>query len=264
MDILDKDKIRFLQIQLNLRFVSGLTPDGISGKKTLAAIRTARMVNVSWPDKRALVGAIQRLTVALGFDVGIVDGFWGPATDAAFLAANDLQTNKPIWVRPDSVSPVQPVLWPRYDTDSLTDFYGPPRTGHGKVNTPYPLKLAWNLDVTINRFTAHSKIVQPVEEVLKNVLDHYGIDEIKRLKLDLWGGCFNNRKIRGGSRLSTHAFACSIDWNPTENRLRQNASTASFARSEYDAWWEMWEAVGAVSLGRAKNFDWMHVQFATV
>ena len=33
-------------------------------------------------------------------------------------------------------------------------------------------------------------------------------------------------------------------------------------KADYDKWWEFWEEEGAVSLGRARDFDWMHVQFA--
>ena len=31
---------------------------------------------------------------------------------------------------------------------------------------------------------------------------------------------------------------------------------------EYDAWWRCWESEGWVSLGRLRNFDWMHIQAA--
>ncbi|MCF8078467.1 MAG: hypothetical protein K9K88_04215 [Desulfobacterales bacterium] len=44
--------------------------------------------------------------------------------------------------------------------------------------------------------------------------------------------------------------------------LKWGRDRAHFARTEYDAWWRLWEEEGWVSLGRQRNFDWMHVQAA--
>ena len=35
---------------------------------------------------------------------------------------------------------------------------------------------------------------------------------------------------------------------------------ARFAEPQYDAWWALWEEAGWISLGRTRNYDWMHVQ----
>ena len=37
---------------------------------------------------------------------------------------------------------------------------------------------------------------------------------------------------------------------------------ATFAKPEYERWWQCWEEEGWLSLGRTRNFDWMHVQAA--
>ena len=100
--------------------------------------------------------------------------------------------------------------------------------------------------------------------VLAVVLDHYGLDEIKRLRLDLWGGCLNVRKMRGGDRYSMHSWGIALDYDPERNRLKWGRDKASFAKPEYDPWWEAWEQEGWVSLGRQRNFDWMHVQAAKI
>jgi len=46
------------------------------------------------------------------------------------------------------------------------------------------------------------------------------------------------------------------------NQLKWDHTRASFARPEYEKWFHLWEEEGALSLGRARDYDWMHVQFA--
>jgi len=95
---------------------------------------------------------------------------------------------------------------------------------------------------------------------LSGVLAHYGQAEIRRLRLDLFGGCYNYRRMRGGSAWSTHAWGIALDFDPDRNQLSWGRDKASFAKAEFDKWWEIWENEGWTSLGRTKNYDWMHVQ----
>jgi hypothetical protein len=53
-----------------------------------------------------------------------------------------------------------------------------------------------------------------------------------------------------------------MDWDPERNQLKWGRDRASLDASVYDFWWRTWEAEGWVSLGRSRNFDWMHVQAA--
>lgn len=150
-------------------------------------------------------------------------------------------------------------MWPR-DTDAeMQAFYGDIGSGHAKLEPPYPLLYDGRAVKTI---TVHENILPAVKQALGQVLDHYGLDEIKRLKLNRFDGCYNPRKKRGGTTWSVHAYAAALDFAASENPLHADHKTALFARPEYEAWWRAWEAVGAVSLGRQCDFDWMHVQFA--
>lgn len=69
---------------------------------------------------------------------------------------------------------------------------------------------------------------------------------------------------------STHKLLEQLYWavpglrDPERNRLKWGRDRASLARPEYDPWWRCWEEEDWVSLGRARNFDWMHVQAAKV
>jgi hypothetical protein len=51
-----------------------------------------------------------------------------------------------------------------------------------------------------------------------------------------------------------------LDFDPSRNKLKWGRDKANLARPEYDAWWEAWETEGWLSLGRERNFDWMHIQ----
>jgi len=98
--------------------------------------------------------------------------------------------------------------------------------------------------------------------VFNNVLNYYGPQQIRELRLDLWGGCYNERPLRGGTKWSMHSWAIAVDFDPLRNKLEWGRNKAAFARPVYDKWWQFWEDEGWVSLGRDKNFDWMHVQAA--
>lgn len=88
------------------------------------------------------------------------------------------------------------------------------------------------------------------------------MERIRELRLDVYGGCFNNRPIRGGSRPSLHAWGIAIDMDPERNTLYMSTPEAVFSGPEYDAFWSIVEKEGAFSLGRERNYDWMHFQFA--
>src|SRR5690606_26177551 len=126
------------------------------------------------------------------------------------------------------------------------------------LELPYPMKLSFPPFTEVKKITCHKLVKDSLHRVLSRVKATYGTGEISRLRLDVFGGCFNDRPIRGGTRPSTHAWGIALDFDPDNNQLRWGRDRASFARPEYVRWWEIWEAEGWVSLGRARNFDWMH------
>jgi hypothetical protein len=59
-----------------------------------------------------------------------------------------------------------------------------------------------------------------------------------------------------------HSWGIAMDYDPERNKLKWGRDKAAFAWPEYDAWWRLWEEEGWISLGRQRNFDWMHIQAA--
>jgi hypothetical protein len=217
-----------------------------------------------WSKRRKAYAFIQVLCLEAGFDPYGIDGLWGPNTEYAYdnyLEFLETGEQPEPW-RPEEHAEVNPNNWPTQYTVGFDAFYGPKGSSQVRIHLPYSMKLAWNTSEVIHSFYCHAKVHDSLLRVLTKVLNHYGEDEIRRLRLDLWGGCYNERPIRGGTKWSMHSWAIAVDFDPLRNKLQWGRDKASFARPEYDKWWECWEEEGWVSLGRQRNFDWMHVQAA--
>ena len=150
-------------------------------------------------------------------------------------------------------------------TNQYIQKYGQPnQTGYGyltQINLPFPMRLAWDKSVIVNKMSCHRDIATALTNVFKDILNHYGLEEIKRLGIDLFGGCFNYRAMRGGSSFSVHALGLAVDLDPARNKVKETSKTARFARPEYKAMIDIFYKHGFISLGREKNYDWMHFQW---
>ena len=268
MSKISKDLAKVLQKCLNERFNSGLVVDGDPGAKTVAAINSIVAIPNHWKKKRKLVGAVQYFCMMKDIEAGSLDGYWGPNTENAadqLEALVNTGSKKPAWRDDEGTGGLVSTSGAPLQTQSeLVKYYGNVGENQTKVKVPYPLKLAWKTSTVVNRFTCHEKVADSISRVLTRVADHYGDDKIKALGLDLWGGCLNVRAMRGGTKYSTHSWGMAIDWHPAENRLRWDRTRATLARADYDVWWKLWEEEGWTSLGRARDYDWMHVQYARV
>jgi hypothetical protein len=142
--------------------------------------------------------------------------------------------------------------------------YGAPNeTGAGylvTVKVPYPMRIAWDTDSSVKTIRCHKLVADKLLAVFNDLLSHYGYDKIKELGIDLYGGCFNYRRMRSGSAWSMHAWGIAIDLDPARNTMRETKRTARFARPEYKAMIDIFYKHGFISLGREKDFDWMHFE----
>ena len=149
-------------------------------------------------------------------------------------------------------------------TNEIVKKYGKPNeTGEGYLTTillPYPMRLAWDLDTKVSKMRCHKLAAEAFLNVFNDLLAHYGMKEIERLGIDLFGGCFNYRKMRGGTSWSKHAWGIAIDLDPARNKLKETAKTARFARPEYQPMIDIFYRHGFISLGIEKGYDWMHFE----
>lgn len=270
---MNRSAVRALQRVLSEGGVYNGAIDGLRGPQTNAAIdimvaaRSAEIAGdpAGWSAKRRAIAALQLAAKDRNIDVGPIDGLWGPRTDFAVDALTEaLATGQPpvMW-RDVTPSEANPHGWPQQTEAALRQFYGAPcEVRRIRVPCPWKLSLDWNRSQTTRSISCHESVADSLGRVLTRVHEHYGDQRIRELDLHLYGGSYNCRKIRGGTAWSTHAWGISIDWIPSKNKLKWGRDRATLARPEYDAWWGFWEEEGWLSLGRHRNFDWMHVQAA--
>jgi hypothetical protein len=130
------------------------------------------------------------------------------------------------------------------------------------INLPYPMRIAWDTKTKVTRMRCHKMVADAFLNVFKELLAVYGYQRIVELGIDLYGGCFNYRKMRGGSSWSKHAFGIAIDLDPARNTLKETSRTARFARPEYAPMIEIFYKHGFISLGKEQNRDFMHFEIA--
>lgn len=148
-------------------------------------------------------------------------------------------------------------------TQQLISKYGTPKEHPDYlvvIPLPYPMRLSWDKKNVITRMQCHKLVAENFKAVFADLLAHYGYEKIKELGIDLYGGCFNFRKMRGGSDYSRHSWGVAIDLDPERNLLKETSRTARFARPEYKPMIDIFYKHGFVGLGKEKNYDWMHFQ----
>jgi len=262
-----KEIIQYAQRQLRLK------DDGIIGPKTHGKLEKATKripaIGRNWPIQRKAVAFVQVLALKSGIDPGSIDGFIGPQTLYAWESLVYLQQNGQVpstWRDEDKANPVDksvnrdanPNNWPRYQ--DMRSTFGQPGSHLITVRLPYAMRLAWDTNTTVSRLTCHRKVAKSLTGVLEVVRDHHGISGIADMGLNLYGGCYNFRKMRGGTQFSTHAWGAAIDLDPSHNRLKWDHTKARFAKPEYQFLLDAFAREGWVSLGEAKDYDWMHFQ----
>lgn len=255
---------RTLQNFLRTKGLYKAPVDGVFGPQSRAASRSllkAEGVNTTgWTDARVHVALQQIFFKSLKIDPGkviVVDGIAGPV----FQYALELYQNKIRDVDPPKVVIAhQPEIWPRQS--QVEKFYGKPGENQTTLVSPYPLYLDWDLSKSIKKFSIHEKCHDSAQRVMNRVLSHYGPQKVHEMGLDQFGGCLNVRRMRGGTRMSMHSWGIAIDWDADRNQLRFTKAKAQFGKAEYSKFLDLWEEEGWISLGRERDYDWMHVQAA--
>lgn len=225
---------------------------------------------------------IQQALISAGFDVGkagadgkmgaattralkafqiskglTADGKYGPNTDAALFPHK-------VVTRPE-ILPTFPAskdtgMWP-HQRDCMS-FYGGVGLHQATLRLPFKMKLAWDKKVLVDKITVHEKVHSSASRAFANIAAAYDEKARANIGIDIFGGSLNVRKMRGGQSYSMHSWGIAIDFDPERNQLRWGRDRARLAKPDAAEFWKIWEAEGWLSLGRARNMDWMQVQAA--
>ena len=229
---------------------------------------------------KSVVLKIQNQLTSVGLPVGLIDGLLGPVTEAAIKAFQKRSglvvdgdagpsTQSALSDAVDALSEIKGPLrtdaphsndWPR-QRDCIK-YYGSPGTNQTKIALPFPMKLAWDTSIIVNAMTLHEKVASSAERCFERIADAYSAKKRADIGLDMFGGSLNVRKMRGGTVWSMHSWGIAIDFDPIRNQLRWKAGKARLSEPDAEVFWRIWEDEGWLSLGRARNFDWMHIQAA--
>lgn len=233
---------------------------------------------------------VQSRLTSHGFSPGMIDGIDGPQTRAAIKAferANKLPVNgtadeyvvKALRASSSAITPKEQAEimnrdepaptsgsvdnhWPRQS--GVRNYYGAVGTNQTHITVPFDMVLAWSKSTRLTRMTLHKRVADSALRVLQNVATTYTAKEREALGLNLFGGSLNVRRMRGGSSYSMHSWGIAIDFDPQRNRLSWHEPKSRLSHADAAPFWQAWEAEGWLSLGRSRNFDWMHVQAANL
>lgn len=248
--------------------------DGKLGPKSLSAITNLLSKNKidgsKWSNVRKIVAAEQLLYKSQKLYSGTIDGLVGPQTEHAreAYAATLVLT----WRDKENIIPVKPISvkttskttrhWPKQS--EVTKFFGKPGSNQVRCEVPFTMVIAWDTKQKLTSYPCHKLVKEPMERIWNRTLEHYGYDKIVELRLHYFGGCLNVRKMRGGSAWSQHSWGIAVDIDPARNALRMNRKQATLSKPVYDKFWQFVYDEGAISLGKERDFDWMHWQFSSL
>lgn len=229
------------QIEKIQEFVK-VVVDGDFGSKTTAAVAKALNCDPTIKAIQKAVGVIQ-------------DNELGPITLQAIITKLGIKIDTHTTTKNN---------WPKQDYASMVKFYGNVGENQTTLILPYEMHLSWEPETKVHKISCNEKVHDSLKRIFEKTLAHYGIDKIKELRLDSFGGCLNVRKMRGGSSWSIHSWGAAVDLDPDRNQLKWGRDKAEFAKAEYNEFWKIVEGEGWTSLGRSRNYDWMHMQAANL
>ena len=229
---------------------------------------------------------LQSRLTAHGYPVGVIDGKLGPISVAALkafqsakgipasgianeatVAALRLSATASVPAIPERAQvpekeTFQPskTVWPRQG--DVPAFFGAVGQNQTSIEVPFDMWLAWDKGTRIKKISVHKRAAESAERAFQKMAGIYSTAERKNIGIDLFGGSLNVRKMRGGSSYSMHSWGIAIDFDPERNQLKWGRDKARLAKPDAVSFWVAWESEGWLSLGRAKNYDWMHIQAA--
>ena len=145
---------------------------------------------------------------------------------------------------------------PEDNYNSLCDVYGQPGDESKLVRFTFPYSMKLYGDTQIKTHRCHELVKPDLEAILETARDELGMEFIRKHHLDHYDGCYNYRKMRGGSSMSRHSWGIAIDI-----AAQYNGNRVTKPRAEMPAEFiEIFQRFGWKSGGAAWGRDFMHFQ----
>jgi hypothetical protein len=126
-----------------------------------------------------------------------------------------------------------------------------------KFTFPFPMTYDGKPSKSVQ---VHKLVHKQLTDIFAEILSTFGLEKIKKLKIDRHSGAWNVRNKRGGSTPSIHSWGIAIDITAEFNDLKTKAPNALFSKPEYKEFIDIWYKHGFKSFGRELGYDYMHFQ----
>ena len=143
---------------------------------------------------------------------------------------------------------------------------GPPGTATNlsRAKPVMALRMSWKMDYTVKSFDCH-KILVPHIEAIYAELSKLDPMLIRKSGVEIWGGCYNLRPIRGTESrdrppFSTHSWGAAIDVDPVRNGLYIKAPRANLSNPDFQEIHLIWARHGFLNMGHVIGRDYMHYE----
>jgi len=172
------------------------------------------------------------------------DGFWGPKSIAACQA--HLTAMMP-----------HPHPAPRSDQKSLTKFFGRAGNENRLERMLFPIPMFYE-GRAVKSTMVNSECAPSLLDILLEIEELYGDNRRIMAAATTYDGCYNNRKMRGGTSPSLHARGAAIDLDAANNGNREHWPLVATMPIEI---MEVFCRHGWLPAGAFWNRDGMHFQF---
>lgn len=134
---------------------------------------------------------IKTLQAHIGFTGDAIDGFWGPKSVAKCQAY--LKRLMP-----------SPNPWPKQS--QVREFFGEPGDENNLVTIDVPKGFTYD-GKPVTKMRCHKLVAESLKRILPKILPF----------VTVYDGCFNFRKMRGGSSYSMHSWGIAVDFDAGNN-----------------------------------------------
>lgn len=193
------------------------------------------------------IKAMQEKLKRLGYYSAMIDGFWGPKS----IVGCQLYLK--------SLMP-KPHPWPATDEASLSAFFGKPGDESKLVSITFPYPMLYDgrpVRTTRCHHLVAASLLRVLSAIGKRIKDRLDNDAEIADDASDYGGCYNNRAMRGGSRPSLHARGAAIDLDADDNgnfdKWPERADMPLAIMEEFAR--EGWVSAGAFWLRDAMHFQ---------